>query len=148
MAAIGWYEGDNRLPSYAPAGINSGTLEPFNHFSWLYGGVIGIADAPVIWTFRWKDSTELPAWITTTGNDSEFSVLINANHPSWPPSAARGMFTVNASDASGPLANTVRVAVDGFNGAYGSFVWDVLEDGPPPLDPEFWTSFQSSYEVP
>ena len=148
MAAIGWYEGDDRLPSYAPAGVNAGTLEPFNQFAWLYGGVIGLANGPVVWTFQWKGSTALPAWITATGDDQQFSILVNAFDSSWSPSEARGMLTVSAADADGPLANTARLALDGFAGMYGSFTWDVVEDGPPEPEAEFWTSFLASYEVP
>ena len=148
MAAIGWYEGEDRLPSYAPAGLNSGVFEPFDQFSRLYGGVIGIADGTVVWTVTWNGSTDLPAWLTVEGDDRDFSVLFNAFHPSWSPAATRGLLEVTASDASGALANTARAAVDGFKGMYGSFAWDVVTDGPPDPEADFWTSFQASYEVP
>ena len=145
MAALGWYQesGPGRWPEDAPPSVWSGSFYLWMGFLSLRGGVIGVANGPVTWTFLWNGATELPFQIDHWTTDSQVSVNLQYLHDADPP---RGILRVTAADLDGPLDGVLQLAIaDG--GIYGHISWDVIAPEPPE-QPEFWTEFVSAYEVP
>ena len=146
MAALGWYQesGPGRWPEVAPPSVWSGSYDLWSDL-YLLGGVIGVANGPVTWTFLWNGTTELPFVIGHQTTDSQVTVQLQNLHevPYTPP----GILLVMAADLDGALDGVLRLAVASGGGPYGSVTWDVI-DPEPPTQPEFWTEFISSYEVP
>ena len=146
MAALGWYQESSpgRWPEDAPPSVWSGSYGLWEDLD-LRGGVIGVANGPVTWTFLWNGTTELPYVIGHQTTDSQ--VTVKLQHLYTAPYPPPGILQVMAADLDGALDGVLRLAVSSGGGAYGSVTWDVI-NLTPPTPPEFWTEFISSYEVP
>lgn len=145
MAALGWYQesGPGRWPEDAPPSAWSGSFDLWEGYISLRGGVIGVANGPVTWTFLWNGATELPYQIDCRTTDSQVTVNLKYLYIEPP----RGILQVTAADLDGALDGVLRLAIADGGGVYGHMSWDVT-DPEPPEQPGFWTEFVSAYEVP